>query len=105
MSAPVYSEAQLGIDWDRAAERAGEWSEAAAWLINRWFLLDDCFGDRRQFSILDVERIIGPPPGSGNAAGALFGRLSRQGRIVACGRVRSPRPEAHRRTVTLWRAA
>ena len=58
------------------------------------------------FDAEDVRAVVGEPPaGSQNAFGARFSHAARNGVIVRVGYRQASRPEAHARTLAVWRGS
>ena len=98
---------ELKLGTDAALERAGDWVERAEqWLgiqANVAVLMP--YRDDGGFTSDDIRADIGDPPGHGDALGATLRKWQSQRRIVAVGRRRSSRPDAHGRGITVWRIA
>jgi hypothetical protein len=86
----------LALQTDQAAERAEDWTRKAVQLVREF--------DFGPFTADSLTAVIGRPPGSGNAVGALFHQLAREGLIEAVGWTTSSRPERHGAAIRIWRA-
>jgi hypothetical protein len=87
----------LELGTAQAAERDAVWNTNARAVIE----LD---WQGRTFTADQLTSWIGRPRGSGNAVGALFHQLAREGLIEAVGWTTSSRPERRGAAIRVWRA-
>lgn len=92
-------ETQLGMDAALARVEADEWAQRARMEIKT------CIAYRIPFDAEDIRQIVGDPPGSGNALGALFKEFADAGLIEIVGTRKATRPDAHGRRLMVWKGA
>lgn len=85
------------LAFDAALERTGpEWTAEARHVVAAFCAVP------QNFTAEDLRDVVGDPPGSPNALGALLHAIAEEGWITEVGTTRSRRPSSHGRRLVRW---